>query len=113
LKRCILPFVASFAIGAHAHPLDVAAYEAVKACIAAVPEISIDDCGDLAGRSPERTAARQAASRYFKARTAFIGTCNGRHPAQCMHEVIWHTEVGIKNALDPEPAQLPRSDTRR
>lgn len=116
MKRHLLTiFGLALTFCAHANELETATYTAVTACQFAAEGLSIDDCGNMGGRQPERSVARKAVMRYYQARAAFLGACKAS-AGQCMHEVIWHTEVGIMAALDPAPGQtrpLPRSDSRR
>jgi hypothetical protein len=64
--------------------LQEAAREAAVLCYRVDPENSLEECGDMAGRSPKHSAARKAIGRMYTARTTFIDQCKPMRGMSCI-----------------------------
>lgn len=100
------------------HPLELATYEATRLCGVVNPDGNLESCGNIAGRSEEHSAARLSMMRLYKARAAFMNTCQAeRQLEDCTYSADWLMLGGFTRALDEEQSlhtrSLPRSDTRR
>lgn len=98
LTGFVIGFSASLAIADEGDLLEAATIEAVHQCIAA-GTASIEECGNLQGRSREASMARRSVIRYMQARGQLIAACGKTSQIDCVQLAAWHTQVGINSAL--------------
>jgi hypothetical protein len=102
--------LAALSMAAVAHPLEEAAREAVQLC-QRVDATSLEHCGtEMAGRSPEHTAARRSVGKVFAARNAFMRFCQDEPRRSCSEQADWHIGAGMARALN---APILQSSTQR
>lgn len=81
-----------------AEPLEDAAYEATRLCMA-VEADSLESCGGSSARSAEHSAARKALIRMYGARMAFMQTCEQRDSLRdCQHMAEAKMSAGTNRA---------------
>ena len=82
------------------------------ACAAAGSK-SIDECGNLSGRSAEASVARKAVGRFYDTLSSFYAACDEKAIRACHIEAEWLSYSGMNRAIEATAHPFPRSDTRR
>ena len=108
-RQALTILVALLPIEGGAHPLTESTRQALRACDA-VEAVSIEDCGNLTGRSAAFTEARRRAGLAFKARVDFMSACRSDlERCTLAADRLMYLGFDLAGSADG----IPRSDMRR
>lgn len=111
LTICAMLAAVAFSAGAEPiSPLHHAAYEAFRLCARVDPNLWLDECGSMSGRSAAHSAARRALIRMYNERTFFMGACQAADSlGNCQQQAQWHMLHGFTRAVEDADQQTAQA----